>query len=89
MVTKACLCNCSNYCSSFVVTSLTVSLISFRSPSGKVIRSTDDLMALDFFRDPTFSSSLVRLTLNGIVSRFAPPCPNCCSSTSIYGKGDF
>ena len=73
----------------FIAVSLTVSPISFRSPSVKVIGSSDDLLALDFFRDPTFSYSLLSLTWNGVVSRSAPPYRDYCSSSSICGEGDF
>ena len=57
--------------------SLTVSLISFKSPTVKVIRSREVLLALDFFRGPTFFGYLLGLMRNGIVSRFAPPWSDC------------
>lgn len=50
-------CFSSNCWRAFVVTSLTISLISCRSPSVNVFGSKDVFEALVFFRDTTFSCS--------------------------------
>lgn len=51
-------CYYSNSCSAFVVKSCTMSLMSFKSPSVRMTRSSDILVTLDFFLDPPFSCSL-------------------------------
>ena len=49
---------CSNYCRASVVTSLTVSPMSYKYPSVSVMGSSEFLVALDFFLNPPFSCSL-------------------------------
>lgn len=62
MATKECFYYYSNYYSSFGVASLTLSPMSSNSPSVKVIGLSDDLVALVFFRDPSFSYSQFHFT---------------------------
>lgn len=52
---------CSNFCRAFAVRSLTVSLISCKSPSVNVVGTSDVFVGFDFFLDPPFSSSLGHL----------------------------
>jgi len=56
MVLSACFCCYSNFCSIFAIESFTLSPISSKSPSVKVIGSSDDLVAFDFFHYPSFSA---------------------------------
>jgi len=51
-------CYFSNCCRASVVTSLAMSLMSYKSPSISVIGSNEVLVAFDFFLDPPFSYSL-------------------------------
>lgn len=78
---------CSNYCSASAVTSHTVSLMSCKSPSVRVIGSNDVLVALDFFLDPPFSCSLGRLIRENVSYGFVP-CFFVCSSISSSVLGE-
>lgn len=69
--------------------SLTISPMSFKSPSIRVIGSRDIFLALDFFRGLNFFGSLVHLVWNEVVSRSAPPCNVSSSSSSGSEEYDF
>lgn len=69
-----------------MVTSLTVSPISWTSPSMRVIRSYEVFEAFEFFRDPTCSLGYEHFNLVHTACGFAPPCSILVSSS---GKGDF
>lgn len=89
MAPNSCYCCCSNYCRTSVVTSHTVSPMSFKSPSVRVIGSSDTLLALDFFRDPTFSSYLRHLMWYDAIYG-STPCYSIFSSifSSVSGEGN-
>ena len=69
-----------------MVTSLTVSPMSYNLPSVNVIGSSEALVALDFFLDPPFSSSLGHL-MRVDISRGSAPCCSV-SSSFVLGEGD-
>ena len=67
METRSCYCCCWSYCSSSVFSSLTLSLMS-KSYFDKVIGSRNDLLALDFFHNPSFSFPQVHFIHNRVLS---------------------
>ena len=80
---------CSNVCRASMVTSRTVSPISCKSPSMRVIGSNNVLVTLDFFLDPPFSYSQGCLMQVDVTYGFALCCSICSSiSSSVSGKGD-
>ena len=65
-------CCYSNCCRASMVTSRTLSPISCKIPSVRVIGSNDVLVAFDFFLDPTFSYSLRFLMWADVAYEFTP-----------------
>lgn len=79
-----------NFLTASMVTSLTVSPISCKSPSVRVIGFKDVFEALVFFHDTTFSCGRWCLSWVDVVCRSTPPCSIGSSvSASAPGKGEF
>lgn len=79
----------SNCCRASEVTSRTMSPMSCKSPSVRVIGFSDVLVAFDFFLDPLFSCSLGHLMWTDVSCGSTPCCFVCLSiSSSISGEGD-
>ena len=77
------------WCSISDIGSCTFSPILYKSPSIKVIISSDDLVTFNFFRYPSFSRSLYHFTWKGVLSYWSPPPCFDHSSSSLWGEGDF
>lgn len=89
MLPKNCIYFYSNCCSTSIVVSLILSLISFRSPSIKTMGSPYDLSNFCFFLAPPCYSLLHLFKIEGVWCPSSPPlpCPKS-SSSSFFDDGD-